>query len=185
MPESIDYTFLSTLEGGSRSTGYVPAIGISKSGVTIATGFDLGQRTEGDLSSLKLSSQLIAKLKPYLGAKGKNAQALLKKSPLIIALAEAKAIDKAVKSDHIAKLKSKYNSAPGNKIIFTNLPPEAQTVIISVSFQYGIALNTETPIFWKAVTSQDWPKVIAQLKSFGDAYPTRRNKEAALMEKIK
>ena len=54
MPENIDYNFLSDLEGGSKTTGYVPAAAVSKSGVTIATGFDLGQRDENDLKSLKL-----------------------------------------------------------------------------------------------------------------------------------
>ena len=52
MSDSIDYSFLSELEGGSQTTGYVPAAGVSKSGVTIATGFDLGQRSEGDLKAL-------------------------------------------------------------------------------------------------------------------------------------
>ncbi|WP_374761411.1 hypothetical protein [Pseudoalteromonas sp. MM1] len=54
----------------------------------------------------------------------------------------------------------------------------------SVSFQYGIGLSSTTPKFWKAVTSQDWKEAIKILKSFGDAYPTRRRKEAALLEKI-
>lgn len=40
MPENIDYKFLSDLEGGSKTSGYVPAAGVSKSGVTIAAGFD-------------------------------------------------------------------------------------------------------------------------------------------------
>ncbi len=39
MPENIDYKFLSQLEGGSKTIGYVPAAAVSKSGVTIATGF--------------------------------------------------------------------------------------------------------------------------------------------------
>lgn len=185
MPENVDYKFLSDLEGGSKTTGYVPAAGVSKSGVTIATGFDLGQRSENDLKSLRLDALLIAKLKPYLGSKGANAQALLIKNPLMINLIQAQAIDKSVKSLHIAQLKLKYNAAPGNKIKFIDLPPEAQTVITSVSFQYGVGLNIRAPKFWKAATSQDWPETIKILKSFGDAYPTRRKKEAALLEKIK
>ena len=185
MPENIDYKFLSDLEGGSKTSGYVPAVGVSKSGVTIATGFDLGQRKESDLKSLKLDALLITKLKPYLDAKGKSAQALLKKTALVISLSQAQAIDKAVKSAHITQLKLKYNTAAGNKKKFIDLPPQAQTVITSVSFQYGVGLNTRAPKFWKAVTSQDWPEAIKLLKSFGDVYPTRRKKEAALLEKIK
>ncbi len=185
MPEDIDYKFLSDLEGGSKTFGYVPAAGVSKSGVTIATGFDLGQRDESDLKSLKLDAILIAKLKPYLGAKSASAQSLLKKTPLIINLNQAQLIDKAVKSSHIIQLKLKYNAVTGNKKKFIDLPPQAQTVITSVSFQYGVGLNVRAPKFWKAVTSQDWQETIKLLKAFGDAYPTRRKKEAALLEKIK
>lgn len=185
MPENIDYNFLSALEGGRKTSGYVPAATISKSGVTIATGFDLGQRNEHDLKTLKLDTALIAKLKPYLGLKGQNSQNLLKKSPLHISLVQARSIDKKVKSAHIAQLKQKYDTAPGNKIKFVDLPPQAQTVIASVSFQYGIGLNIKAPKFWQAVTSQNWPKPVKILRSFADIYPTRRKSEAALLEKIK
>jgi len=81
-------------------------------------------------------------------------------------------------------LKFKYNAAE-NKKKFIDFPPQAQTVIASVSFQYGVGLNIRAPKFWKAITSQDWPETIKLLKYFGDAYPTRRKKEAALLEKIK
>lgn len=185
MPEKIDYKFLSVLEGGSKTSGYVPAASISKSGVTIATGFDLGQRNENDLKRLKLNMNLITKLKPYLGLKGKSAQDLIKKKPLFITSVDAQAIDKSVKADHVSKIKLKYNSAAGNKNKFIDIPPEAQTVIVSVSFQYGVGFNIRAPKFWKAVTTQDWKEAIKILKSFGDSYPTRRKKEAALMEKIK
>ncbi|HEX23222.1 MAG TPA: peptidase, partial [Chromatiales bacterium] len=86
---------------------------------------------------------------------------------------------------HIFRLKLKYNSTPGNKKKFVDIPAQAQTVIVSVSFQYGVGLSVRAPKFWKAVTSQDWPETIKILRSFRDAYPTRRRKEAALMEKIK
>lgn len=115
MPENIDYKFLSDLEGGCNTKGYVPAPEVSKSGVTIATGFDLGQRNEAELRALRINPLLMNKLKPYLGAKGKSAEAILKKSPLMISLIQAKEIDKAVKSSHINQLKLKYNSALGNK----------------------------------------------------------------------
>lgn len=177
MPENIDYGFLSNLEGGCKITGYIPAAAKSKSGVTIATGFDLGQHNENDLKSLKLDATLITKLKPYLGVKGRDAQDLLKKSPLVISLSQAQSIDKKVKSAHVARLKLKYDTASKNKKKFIDLPPQAQTVILSVSFQYGVNLNVRTPKFWEAVTSQDWPKTIKILKSFGDIYPTRRKKK--------
>ena len=67
MPENIDYSFLSAREGGCKTTGYVPMSSKSSSGVTVATGFDLGARSEADLNRLGLTAGLVAKLKPYLG----------------------------------------------------------------------------------------------------------------------
>lgn len=186
MPENIDYKFLSDLEGGSKSTGYVPAAGVSKSGVTIATGFDLGQRNEADLKKLGLSTGVISKLKPYLGKKGKDAQTALTSKPLTITSAQAKEIDKAVKKSHIKQLKLKYNGAVSvKKKKFDAIPAQAQTVIASVSFQYGVGLAIAAPKFWKQAIAQDWKECSKILKKFGDAYPTRRKKEAALLDKIK
>jgi hypothetical protein len=42
MADKIDYKFLSDREGGGKTKGYVPVANKSKSGVTVATGFDLG-----------------------------------------------------------------------------------------------------------------------------------------------
>lgn len=184
MVDKVNYKFLSELEGGRRTVGYVPANNVSSSGVTIATGFDLGQRDEKDLKSLGLNYELIKKLKPYLGVKTTNAQELLNKNPLTITSEEARSIDIAVKADHIYRLKQKYNTAQGNTVKFSQIPAEAQTVLVSVSFQYGIALNVRTPQFWKAAIKQDWHTAIKELEEFGDAYPTRRKKEARLLESI-
>lgn len=185
MFDKIDYSFLSELEGGSKTSGYVPAAGVSKSGVTIATGFDLGQRNESDLKNLGLSSDLAALLKPYLGKKGIDAQEALNTAPLTITTEQASAIDKAVKKSHVDLIKLKYNAAAENKKKFIDLPAEAQTVIASVSFQYGTSLDARAPNFWKAAKAQDWKTCIKILNNYGDAYPTRRKKEAALLGKIK
>jgi hypothetical protein len=186
MPNLIDYKFLSDLEGGCTTLGYVPAASISKSGVTIATGFDLGQRSEQDLTRLGLPHNLVVTLKPYLGKKGQDAAALLRSTPLQITLDQGKVIDKAVKAEHILLLTRKYLTSPLNiarKDLFS-LPSEAQTVIASVSFQYGVNLDRSAPKFWKAACSQDWAQTVKILKMFGDAYPTRRNKEAMLLARI-
>lgn len=66
--------------------------------MTVATGFDLGQRNEIDLHALRLGPAIIAKLRPYLDARGPYAQALLAKAPLFITPSEAQAIDECVKN---------------------------------------------------------------------------------------
>lgn len=185
MANQIDYKFISDREGGSITEAYVPASEVSKSGVTVATGFDLGQRNESDLNNLGLSAELVTKLKPYLGKTAKAASDALSAKSLTISAAEATEIDKAVKAKEVDKLKRRYAAAIDNsaKTDFYSLPAEAQTVIASVSFQYG-DLSAKTPKFWKAVSAQDWAEAVKLLRAFGDAYPTRRGLEATLLEKI-
>ena len=54
----IDFNFISKLEGGRTTKGYVPDPEGSRSGVTIATGVDLSQMGENDLSRLNLPPDL-------------------------------------------------------------------------------------------------------------------------------
>jgi len=186
MADKIDYKFLSDREGGAKTNGYIPAANKSKSGVTIGTGFDLGQRSESDLKALGLSTTLINKLKPYTGKKDKDAKDILKKKPLVLNTNQVMEIDKAVKKKHINDIKQKYNAAiKEGDTKFDDLPAEAQTVISSVSFQYGTNLKSAAPKFWKAVTAEDWKKTKEILEDFGDVYPTRRGLEADLIGKIK
>jgi hypothetical protein len=186
MPDKVDYKFIAELEGGRLTKGYVPAPTASRSGVTVATGFDLGQRNENDLKNLNLSVGLLDKLKPYVGKMGRDGEDYLIKHSLTISDSEADEIDRAVHGSHLTLLKQKYVCAADNKTkkdLF-DLPAEAQTVIVSVSFQYGVNLDVATPKFWKAVSSQDWAEALKILKDFGDVYPIRRRKEAELLGKI-
>ena len=186
MPNQIDFAFLSSLEGGSQTDGYVPAAATSRSGVTIATGFDLGQRNESDLTRLGLPQALIAQLKPYLGMQGTAAHQYLLQHPLTVTRHETTRIDRAVKAEHVARLERKFLASAANmqRAAFFSLPPEAQTVIASVSFQYGVNLDIRTPRFWRAVTAQDWAQAVKELRMFGDAYPTRSQREADLLQRI-
>lgn len=185
MPNRIDYAFISNREGGCVTNGYVPAAQTSKSGVTIATGFDIGARNESDLKKLGLSVDTLRKLKPYLGTKGVKAKDLLNRSPLSLSFTQAQEIDMAVKKEAVDQLALRYLSSIHNvnKIDFFSLPAQAQTVIASVSFQYG-NLSVSTPKFWKAAASQDWKEAARILGNFGDAYPSRRKLEASLLEEI-
>jgi hypothetical protein len=185
MANQIDHDFVSDREGGSVTTGYVPAAQVSKSGVTVATGFDLGARNTDDLSALGLSPALKAKLTRYCGKKGKDAADALKTTPLTITPSQATEIDVAVRKSVVSKLQLAYRASPDNpkNVDLFDLPAEAQTVIASVSFQYG-DLAFRAPKFWKAVSSQDWRTAVSILRDFGDAYPSRRNLEADLLQRI-
>lgn len=181
---NIDWSFIRSLEG-FETKGYVPKetnerVNRVVSGVTIGSGFDLGQHRLEYLKELNLSKNLIKKLKPYIGLKGKEAEEKLKHFPLVLTETEANAIDKAVKKDKALELIELYNKHTEGKIDFYSLDKAVQTVIMSVAFQYG-NLPTRTPNFWKVVTSGDWERAVWHLENFGDSYRTRRRKEAKLL----
>lgn len=178
---NIDWSFISEKEGGQRLTGYVPDPRKSQSGVTIATGFDLGARNEADLRRLRLPQSLVSKLSPYLGLKRWRALSELQGRPLTITQREADLIDRASKGSALSRLTTAYNRASSTP--FESLPREAQTVIASVAFQYG-DLPAEAPTFWGHVIRQDWAAAINELENFGDGYPTRRRAEAVLLRRM-
>lgn len=176
----VNFAFISELEGGPVLTGYVPDPDKSNSGVTIATGFDLGQRNEDDLVRLLPGqNDLIDKLVPYCGLKKQNAVARLNQLPLEITEEEAGCIDQAVKQRLLSQLQQRYNSVAIQN--FADLHPAMQTVIASVAFQYG-DLARRCPKFWTTALSTDTKAMINELKNFGDRYPTRRNREANYLQ---
>ena len=169
----IDWAFIGTLEGAAIPKGYVPS---DESGVTIATGVDLGQRAMPELQAFGLGTALTEKLKPYLGLKGDDARRKLKSAPLMLSAAEVAQLDGALRARFVAALVPRFNAACNTG--FDALKPAQQTVIASVAYQYGLGLDRAAPNFWRQVTTGDWPGAIANLRNFGDDFPTRRNKEA-------
>lgn len=184
----IDWQFISSLEGGQRLSAYVPKMqgGGNKSGVTIATGFDIGQRSAADIMNMPLPQSLKVKLLPYVGLKLQRAEAALRQLPLTITRAEANTIDRLLKSTETARLKRDYNSAIGGSSSlkrFEQLPTEAQTVIASVAFQHG-SLPKATPRFWRFAVTQNWFAVVHELEHFGPYFKLRRRREAAYLRQM-
>ena len=174
----IDYKFIAELEG-SRRVGYVPDAENSNSGVTIACGFDIGCRSLIDLKLL-FNDDIVAKLAPYCGYTGRDAVEFLSENPLEITKGDEIKINMTVHkfmSRNLAKAWF-YADAYDN---FHDLSDECQTVVASVAFQYG-RLEVATPNFWRQVTTGDWGAALENLRNFGDRYPTRRNKEADLLQ---
>lgn len=172
------------MEGKCALNVYVPDPERSNSGPTISTGFDLGARNEYDLRRLGIQGGLLNRFKPYLGLQGMEALAFVEKNPMNISLKECLQIDKALKSHFSSQVTTRYNSAIATgKKKFEDLPPQAQTVIMSVSYQYGDP-RIKTPVFWGAVVEQDWAKVVSVLENFGDRYKPRRRAEAKLLREV-
>ena len=174
--KGIDWDFISKKEGGSKTDGYVPNPEGSKSGVTIATGFDLGARNAEDLKGLPLS--LKEKLSPYLGHQGMVASQYLESRPLTITKSEAGLIDKLSKGGAVKKLKAEWNknAAIMKTPMFEDLTGAQQTVAASVAFQYGSL--AKAPKFRAAAQEGRWDDVQGELRNFGDDYASRRTSEA-------
>ena len=174
--QGIDYPFIMGLEGYSK-TGYVPEKDgkpLGESGVTIASGFDLGKRSINSLEGLP--EDLVMKLAPYLGVRGEAAQNIA--SSLKITSEEADMLNEVAKNQTVGMLSNLWKNKTGTD--FQDLPSNKQTVLASLAFQYG-DLPRKTPKFWKYATSDDWDSVKRELNDFKDDYPTRRRKEAKLL----
>lgn len=188
-PADIDWGFVTNNEG-MKLAGYVPVgedkkTPLDQSGVTIAAGFDLGQRNAADLRALNLSPELVQMFTPYLGLKREKAQAALaaRKTPLTITRDDALAINKAVKTYILNKTIKSYNAATARNYgadtapRLQDLPREAQTAILSTAYQYG-DLASRTPNYWEQITNGDWQGAHGNLLAFGDKYHSRREREA-------
>lgn len=176
----IDWAFIASLEGADVLTGYVPNPAGSLSGVTIATGVDLGHLGNG--AFLGLPEQVQALVTPYLGLFGAAAVKALQAKPLRITAAQARALDAAAEAAVLGPLKMRW--ARYAKTPFDALPGRAQTVLASVAYQYGAGLDQRCPRFWGCMTRQDWQSAISELHAFGDAYEARHLKEAAYLRPL-
>ena len=134
--EDIDQGFIKGLEGTKRDA-YVPNNGgkvLGNSGVTIASGLDLGQRKH--LDDIELSAEIKAKLTPYLGVKKEAALELVNNSPLNLSQEEVEEIDSAVEKAYYEKASKRFDSlASGKK--FDDLPPQVQTALYSLQYNTG------------------------------------------------
>ena len=191
--ELIDFDFIKDREG-FETKGYVPDPEGSQSGVTIASGFDLGQKNLNDLKGLP--DHIIAKLKPFLGFKlkskyGKNdiSNQVAKlgfnsledyAASLKITEDEARIINNFAKTTETEKLIKRWNK--DSKIPFKDLTKQQATVVASVAYQHGLGATTGYN-FWKQTTGGDWGSAFKNLLDWDSTgedsrYQPRKEEEA-------
>lgn len=205
---NIDYDFLrkDSIEG-FRDKPYVPTCSaksvknpdnkacyekpegsaIGKSGVTIGSGFDLGQHNVYDLKRMGIPDALINKLKPYLEQKKDKAIKLLNdkqkiKNPLTAD--EVKQIDTAVKAAKAKQMVSKFESQTGKD--FSTVPGAAQTAVFSLYYQYGMGAADGSGTLgkiWSSFKDEDYSKVADYMEGM-DKYQQRRKEEAKLIRTV-
>ena len=178
---------------GFRTTGYVPTVGKNEapdenSGVTIASGFDLGKRTKEELREIfRDNPEIVQTLLPFIGKKGAEAAKIA--GNLVVNESTARQIDVAFQQHFTKKLRDSWER--GTAALFTSspfeenaptwdeLPTHQATTIASVAYQYGAeSLPKRTPKFWGYATRGDWYGVEHELMHFGDETPDRREAEA-------
>lgn len=192
----------SGMEGPQQRAGYIPArpgnykgqgdptryTAIGSSGVTIATGCDLGQTDATTMLGYGLEAGIVNALRPYFGLKKADAIAKLHTLPLHISQATADAMDHAVHAGYFSRfIEPVYNKA--SRAPFGSLPKQAQAVIFSLCFNYGCSgFRKRAPNTWAALTRQDWPDAASRLCKSAlwdeDWAKARRGIEGRLLKEV-
>lgn len=188
------------VEGPRQLRGYIPArpgnfygnanqrpdtytvIGVS--GVTIATGCDLGQTDAATLQSYGLPLAIVNQLRPYLGQKSAAAIAKLSALPLTIAADTAALLDECVHAGYLQRyVAPAYKKASGAD--FDTLPKQAQAVVFSVCYQKGCGgVRRDWPKLWGYLVAQDWCAASKELRTGFTLYKLRRRIEGDLLQEL-
>jgi len=195
----INYDFinevLAKFEGKAIPRGYVPCkdgVPLGASGVTIATGVDLGQQTMDGLRSMGVSESTLKVLSPYIGLQKQSAVLKLKAAPLTITPEQVKEIDDAVHKAYIADTAQRFGRER-----FESVPKEAQAVAVSLCYQFGIPNRPASPslrLAWDAIRAGSYKQAALHLTNQNGwsaknpdhrQYLPRRRQEAALLNAIK
>ena len=172
---SINWDFISSLEGKGVKKAYVPS---DNSGVTVATGFDLKEKDTQILSDMGISQETTSLLSQFFGMSGAEAKSASENFSLNDE--QVKEIDQASHSWYANQVKKTYESKE-HKTAWDDLTEAERTVIASVGFQHGTSFTRKDGSemnYIKQARDGDWEALEANLRNFGDDFNTRRNKEA-------
>lgn len=153
---NIDWEFIAKREGAKIKKGYIPKRDgkiLERSGVTIGTGVDLGQKDPQEKFFRLLPKDLRAKLRPYANKRKETAEKYLKDNPLVLNDNEINLIDSVEKQIQTERLARRWRKATGTD--FSTLPMGLATPLASVSFQYGTAPAN----IWAAAIKEEIPEL--------------------------
>ncbi|MDR0238694.1 MAG: pesticin C-terminus-like muramidase [Deltaproteobacteria bacterium] len=167
----------------SGPPGDFEAMGVS--GVTIATGVDLGQTDADTLQRGGLCSGIADMLRPYFGLRRDAAIRKLHDLPLRVSPDTAHELDRVTHGIHAGRISARYDGAhPATP--FAGLPPQAQAAIFSLLYQRGTGVTGKCPNTWAALVAGDWRDAAARLcnASLWEGYQGRRALEGRLLKEI-
>ena len=188
---------LARFEGRAIPRGYIPCtkgtffgggnlgrpLGVS--GVTVATGVDLGQQTAEGLRCMGVSAETVAVLTPYIGLQKDAAMEKLGHAPLTLTPEQVAEIDAAVHDAYINNAALLFG-----RDAFTAAPARVQAVAVSLHYQFGRPERKESPALagaWKAMQGGAYIEAAAILENpdlwsvAHRQYMARRKAEAKLL----
>ena len=192
---------LARFEGKAITRGYIPCqrgtwyggndpdrgAPLGASGVTIATGVDLGQQSLAGLRSMGISPSTLAVLEPYIGLKRQDALNKLKANPFTLTREQVDEIDHAVHDRYINKAAALFGPAD-----FTKAPKEVQAIAVSLHYQFGTPRRHESPALekaWNSMKQGSYKEAADYLRNeelwsvSHRTFMTRRRSEANILDK--
>ncbi|EHL30396.1 hypothetical protein LDG_7581 [Legionella drancourtii LLAP12] len=169
----IIFSELSMNEGGQITHGYLPENGgkvLGRSGITFATGFDVGQRNEREIKNFNFPKALEEKLLPFAEKIRDDAKKLL---PLALkthlTAEEANRVDLAVKGEHLGYTIKSWNARRlKNTPLFNDLTSAQQTVLLSRTFHQGRGMPDD-PVsknFYSSALKNNWIEAEKHLRNY-------------------
>ena len=151
---------LTELEGNEK-TSYVPMSGgevTESSGVTIAKGVDVGQRSNAEIDAFPISEENKKKLKKFSNAKGAKALELFNEHGAVtLSDPEVEALNKHIADLEYKSARKNYEAATGKD--FYALPTNVRNALVVASFQLGNKLykdNGKQTNFAKELKAEDY-----------------------------
>lgn len=190
---NIDFSRVPEFEGTQSLNGYLPmnrdGTVIGNSGITIATGFDIGQHSAQEIKNFHFPKALENKLLPFVSAKIDEAKKLLPLAKqILLTKEEADLVDYKAAKSYINKTSQTWNSRKlENTPDFNKLTQAQQTVLYIRTFHQGPGMP-DTAVaynFYHAALKNNWDDAARYLKNYdvkGDWYKDRVAKEAKLLQ---
>ena len=177
------YDFVAGNEGGAIE-GYVPqrnGVAMGVSGVTIATGLDLGQQSEASLRGMGFTEEEITNLSPYLGLQQEEAIDYLAKNPLSITQEDADTWKNRVFDAYEKKAAGAWeaNMAEGGTDWY-DLTESQRTVAYDVFYQHGVGKSGKAKDIKEAIYAEDWDRAKSLMEE-SEMYATRNQARSNLI----
>ena len=185
---SVDFAYIAGLEGDQWLRGYVPmrkGVVIGRSGMTVGSGFDIGQWSPRQIDSFGFPAPLNDKLRPFAGhaTKADVAKEVAGLAPVPeLSKLEADLCAGTVFSQLLGDALKNWNALRSPDVPeFKALPEGWQTVWLSRFYQEGPTTRVaQGVLFRNAARAGRWQDAVSSLRAYTQ-YKDRATREADLL----